>query len=512
MTGSSHLLLGTAVGITAAMSCCENIISVPGLCVVGGCVVGSLFPDIDSGTSKISCRMPVLSFFIRILFGHRNLLHGEPVVDPNVSDPNGEPVVDPNVSDPNGEPEGGAGGDLPTTPDGMTLTEDVLPVGEEVSSQYERLENARLNNLEQVDKANEYIQLQDEKISQYRDAIASQEKEGASTKEARDSLDKTIGARNEEMSQLNREIKNGEELLHRGKKGTPEYNALKENLNEKRVKWEELNEANKDDKKALESLNKKYSPYENRITSLKKEITLAEERKTAAIGIRKEHENKEKEFANLEKLYGGSGEEFSTRGQYAEAVRNREIEKHSMTYRNFDSKANISMLSPQETADFYRQRAKANLAKSAGANVAGVIVGGLGAASMVYGGPQATVIGAAGGTMLGKGVASKTISLAEDSEDHNRSINSKQTVDKYFEKNPAKRGDKIFTSGGSKKATWSRNADKSKQEDVSPKTPDNEKTVVQSGSERVKATHLKYSGENDGKTGAEEMSGRVKKD
>lgn len=75
MTGSSHLLLGTAVGITAAMSCCENIISVPGLCVVGGCVVGSLFPDIDSGTSKISCRMPVLSFFIRILFGHRNLLH-----------------------------------------------------------------------------------------------------------------------------------------------------------------------------------------------------------------------------------------------------------------------------------------------------------------------------------------------------------------------------------------------------------------------------------------------------
>lgn len=75
MTGTSHLLLGTAVGATAAVSVTGGLDTLPGLCIAGGCILGSLFPDIDSKASKISYRLPIVSFFMRLLFGHRNVLH-----------------------------------------------------------------------------------------------------------------------------------------------------------------------------------------------------------------------------------------------------------------------------------------------------------------------------------------------------------------------------------------------------------------------------------------------------
>lgn len=75
MTGTSHIILGTALGITAAITWCGGINSVEGLCVTGGCIIGSLFPDFDSRASKISYRLPVVSFFLRMAFGHRSVLH-----------------------------------------------------------------------------------------------------------------------------------------------------------------------------------------------------------------------------------------------------------------------------------------------------------------------------------------------------------------------------------------------------------------------------------------------------
>lgn len=71
MTGKSHILLGAAVGIVMQ----EKSLGVLNLFLTGASILGSMAPDLDHMKSKISRKVPVLSWLISTVFGHRGLLH-----------------------------------------------------------------------------------------------------------------------------------------------------------------------------------------------------------------------------------------------------------------------------------------------------------------------------------------------------------------------------------------------------------------------------------------------------
>lgn len=77
MKGKHHMIAGVCAGacLTASALVVSDFGFVP---IVGGfigTVVGSLFPDIDSSTSKLGSKIKIVSKIINNLFGHRGLLH-----------------------------------------------------------------------------------------------------------------------------------------------------------------------------------------------------------------------------------------------------------------------------------------------------------------------------------------------------------------------------------------------------------------------------------------------------
>lgn len=76
MTGKHHLIAGTTTGL-----CCVASILISGRVefavagVIPATMIGSLFPDIDSSTSKLGSKMKITSKIIGLFFGHRGFLH-----------------------------------------------------------------------------------------------------------------------------------------------------------------------------------------------------------------------------------------------------------------------------------------------------------------------------------------------------------------------------------------------------------------------------------------------------
>ena len=77
MTGKHHLIAGIGAGIcmTSSLIYFKDTTTVPAVCTGIGLVVGSLFPDIDSSTSKLGKRVKPVSKIISKLFGHRGFFH-----------------------------------------------------------------------------------------------------------------------------------------------------------------------------------------------------------------------------------------------------------------------------------------------------------------------------------------------------------------------------------------------------------------------------------------------------
>ncbi len=77
MTGKHHLIGGTVTGACLATS--AILAGDANYLIVGGAVLttilGSLFPDLDSSTSKLGSKMKITSTIINKLFGHRGFLH-----------------------------------------------------------------------------------------------------------------------------------------------------------------------------------------------------------------------------------------------------------------------------------------------------------------------------------------------------------------------------------------------------------------------------------------------------
>ena len=71
MTGQSHLFGGTLIGVSYMIST-NFTMDIP---FTIGSLIGSIFPDIDEGTSKISNKVPLFSFVTRLFVGHRGIIH-----------------------------------------------------------------------------------------------------------------------------------------------------------------------------------------------------------------------------------------------------------------------------------------------------------------------------------------------------------------------------------------------------------------------------------------------------
>lgn len=72
MQGHQHLLLGTVAGLSGAMMYAEPA---AGIAFCAACMIGSIYPDIDVSTSKISKKARATSFVIGHIFGHRGFIH-----------------------------------------------------------------------------------------------------------------------------------------------------------------------------------------------------------------------------------------------------------------------------------------------------------------------------------------------------------------------------------------------------------------------------------------------------
>ena len=74
MTGKTHLTFGIGTGVLAA-GLINPDSAVMGIGMIGMTMLGSLAPDIDSKTSKISKKMKLLSIITSKMFGHRGFIH-----------------------------------------------------------------------------------------------------------------------------------------------------------------------------------------------------------------------------------------------------------------------------------------------------------------------------------------------------------------------------------------------------------------------------------------------------
>ncbi len=70
MTGKTHVLAGMICGAVVARVTGEPVMS-----IIPVAAVASLFPDIDTHTSKLGSRMKPVSTMIQLVIGHRTLFH-----------------------------------------------------------------------------------------------------------------------------------------------------------------------------------------------------------------------------------------------------------------------------------------------------------------------------------------------------------------------------------------------------------------------------------------------------
>lgn len=77
MKGKNHAIAGcctaTCLVVSAVMQQTTDIVPIAGMAVAA--VIGSLFPDIDSRTSKLGKKLKITSFLASKFFGHRGFLH-----------------------------------------------------------------------------------------------------------------------------------------------------------------------------------------------------------------------------------------------------------------------------------------------------------------------------------------------------------------------------------------------------------------------------------------------------
>lgn len=72
MKGSAHLAMGICAGAITACAVPDNLY---GAAFMGGCIIGSILPDIDLATSKIGHLTTPIAILLNKIFGHRGFIH-----------------------------------------------------------------------------------------------------------------------------------------------------------------------------------------------------------------------------------------------------------------------------------------------------------------------------------------------------------------------------------------------------------------------------------------------------
>lgn len=76
MTGKTHVAFGAGIAMLGSVYYASNGYDMASNSLLfAGCILGSLFPDIDSPKSILSQHIPLLPKIINKVFGHRNFIH-----------------------------------------------------------------------------------------------------------------------------------------------------------------------------------------------------------------------------------------------------------------------------------------------------------------------------------------------------------------------------------------------------------------------------------------------------
>lgn len=73
MTGKTHASCGLLIGVCLANHYEQDIFT--STTIVTLAVIASIFPDICHTQSKVGRKIPIVSFFVRLIFGHRTFTH-----------------------------------------------------------------------------------------------------------------------------------------------------------------------------------------------------------------------------------------------------------------------------------------------------------------------------------------------------------------------------------------------------------------------------------------------------
>lgn len=267
-------------------------------------------------------------------------------------------------------------------------------------------DDMRLRNLENMENTNSRIQQLETNLPKAQENLNALESAQTYDKKTIDNAAKKIDENNSSIGALSKQNDTIKENM--SKMSAPERMQAENQIKENNQKIQQLREENVSHIASQETAKKS---LQARTPSLQQAKT-SYEQQTSQLASAKAALNKqmalERNFANTREITGGSGKVYENAAQFRDAHMAADMHKKHINHKNFDTAANMRMLSPQEKSDFYRQRAVSQASRKTAGVVGAVGVGAIGAAATVFGGPSAMatagVIGGFAGGAAGKKV------------------------------------------------------------------------------------------------------------
>lgn len=268
-------------------------------------------------------------------------------------------------------------------------------------------DDMRLRNLENMDNTQARIHQLETALPQAQETVAAYEKANAADSKAIANADNIVHENNETIRGLTTQNTQLKSSMSDGKHSAQDRIYIEKQIKENDQKIQQLRSDNTQQIALKESAQKSISA---RMPEYQK-AQAAYEHHTTQLSAAKAAYGKqtmiERNFANAREITGGSGKVYESVAQFKDAHAMADVLKKNLSYRNFDLGDNARMLSPQEKADFYRQRAVVQASKKALGTAGAMYGGALGATAALFGGPGAMAMGGVAGGMAGNMVGKR---------------------------------------------------------------------------------------------------------
>lgn len=263
-------------------------------------------------------------------------------------------------------------------------------------------DDMRLRNLENMESTQSRIHELETALPQAQETVSAFEKANAADNKTITNADKIFNTNNETISELTKQNTGLKDSLKEGTKYTAQDRVqVEKQIKENTQKIQQLRSENTEQILRKESAEKAIAA---RMPEYQK-AQAAYEHHTTQLSAAKAAYGKqtmiERNFANAREISGGSGKVYESAAQFRDTHAMSEIRKKNMNYRNFDMGDNARLLSPQEKADFYRQRAVVQASKKMVGTAGMLTAGAVGATVGMYGGAGSTMMGAVVGGIAG---------------------------------------------------------------------------------------------------------------